>query len=125
MMTELEAKGTTLNYTIVSDSDDVLTAPDWSNSYMENNLALRLAPDFDVSPSPALVQMAEESEDAIIKRTLEIGPVLFPTTLPIGSGNEAFYYNNRFFTNTSRDDIVTSSGSDQLANTEDFHIDED
>ena len=123
LMTEFEADGTHLNYTIVSDSSDTITTPDWANSFMESNLALRLASEFEVQVSQTLAMQASKAEDIIIKRTAQLGTVLFPNTLPIGSGNETFYY-DRFFKDTSRYDLETDSG-DQLSDTEDMHIEED
>lgn len=123
MMLELDADGTKLNYTIVTDPSDIITAPDWAFSYMRANLAVRLASDFDVAASPELMTQAIKAEDVVIKRTSELGPVIFPSTLPVGSGNEGMHYNH-FFTETNRDDLETSSG-DQLSDTSDYHIQED
>lgn len=123
LMLELDADGTKLNYTVISDSSDIITAPDWSYSYMTSNLAVRLAPDFDISASAELVAQATTAELVVIKRTSEIGPVVYPNTLPIGSGNESMY-DERFFIETNKYDLETGSG-DQLSDNTDFHIQED
>jgi len=125
MMTETDAVGIALGYTIVSNPDDEITTPDWSWGAMAANLGVRFAPDFDVSPTQALAQQAHASWKIVLSRTIQLGPVNFPTTLPVGSGNQGGDSNsNRFFGDEYSDDLLTGSG-DTLADTEDINIQED
>lgn len=122
MMTELEAGGTVLGYTIVSKGSDEITTPDWSFGAIESNLGVRAAPDFDAQISGVLAASASSGLKAILKRTVQIGEVQFPTSLPTGSGNR-YFNNERFFSDGYRDDLVTGSGS-TLADLENINIEE-
>lgn len=123
MMTEIDASGTKLGYTIVSFQDDDITTPDWSYGAIRANLAIRLAPDYDTVVSPALAQQAAESWKIVLKRTVEIGETNFPDTLPVGQGNEYWNY-QRFFVDEYRNDLMTGSGG-TLADAENINIQED
>ncbi len=108
MMTELDASGTKLGYTIISSSSDEITTPDWTWGAMRSNLAIRLAPEFDAVITQALAVQASDGYNAILKRTVTIDRVQFPDTLPIGAGNEYWNY-ERFFKNDYDNDILTGS----------------
>lgn len=125
MMTEADAGGTKLGYTIVSSQADEITTPDWTFGAMESNLAVRSAPDYDAQVSQALALQANESWKIVLHRTVELGTVNFPDILPIGGGNRRNGgTTNRFFTNEYADDLITGSG-ETLADTEDLNIQED
>ncbi len=123
MMLELDASGTKLGYTVVSDSSDEITTPDWSYGAIEGQLAIRLAPEYEVSISQELAAQASASWNTVLKRTVSIGHVQFPSTLPIGSGNQ-YYYWQRFFLDGYANDLETGAGG-TLADTEDLNIQED
>lgn len=123
MMVEVDAGGTKLGYTIVSAPTDSITTPDWTYGAMESNLAVRLAPEYEIIISQALATQAHETWKIVLKRTVEIGSTVFPDTMPIGSGNEYWNY-QRFFVDTYRNDLETGAGG-TLADTEDLNIQED
>ncbi len=123
MMLEIDAAGTALNYTIVSSKTDLITTPDWTYGAMSSQLGIRIAPEYEVSVSGELATQANESWKIVLKRTEELNSVNFPTTMPIGAGNE-YWDNERFYTNEYADDLQTASGG-TLADLEDINIQED
>ncbi len=123
LMVEADAGGTKLGYTIVSSQTDEITTPDWTYGAMESNLAVRIAPEYEVTVSNELAVQASETWKIVLKRTVELGAVNYPTTLPIGSGNEYWNY-QRFFVDGFNNDLETASGG-TLADTEDLNIEED
>ncbi len=123
MMTELDASGIKLGYTIISSSTDEITTPDWTWGAIRSNLAIRLAPEYGAAISQALVTQAIDGYNTILQRTVTIERVQFPTTLPIGAGNEYWNY-ERFFTDEYYNDILTGSHQ-TLATDENINIQED
>jgi hypothetical protein len=96
MMTEWNASGIALGYTVVDDAGDVLTVSDSALGAIKYNLAMRLAPEFDAIPSQFLASAADNSFTNLLNSTIAVEPSSFPSTLPIGSGNECINY-QRFY----------------------------
>ena len=54
----------------------------------KKNLALLIAPAFQAIITPALAGLAASSLQALQASVIHIGPVAYPDTLPMGSGNQ-------------------------------------
>lgn len=96
MMTEQAADGLMLGYSVIEDKNDIVTVPDWSLRAVKTNLAILLAAEFEGQVTPELVSSATQSFTAIKNRSVEIGNVAFPDTLPVGAGNRVGADQNQF-----------------------------
>jgi hypothetical protein len=105
------SSGLNFGFTKVTNKDEVLTIPDWSEDLFISHLAIRLAPGFDVDITPGLVATASESLKVVQRRLISVPEVQFPTTLPIGSGNYD-YHTRRFFHDENENDLA--GGNNQI-----------
>ena len=96
MMLEFDVGGLRLGYSVVSSSSDLITSPDWSHAMMKSQLALRLAPEYDRTVSPALFKQAKDALRTVKKKVIRIGAVSYPSTYPIGSGNEIYTTDSQY-----------------------------
>jgi len=87
-MTMLDAKGLSLGYTKVNTVNDDITIPDGAIMGMIKNVALMLAPQYGAVVTAELMQAANEGLKAIRNLAIDLQPTKYPSTLPIGSGNE-------------------------------------
>lgn len=69
-------------------SDTVTLPPGWEDA-MAANLAIRMAPEYETSPSPAIVQMAKESLAGIKKTNATVQPRRLNTQLAAMFGPQA------------------------------------
>ena len=116
MMQMLDADGVKLGYTLVDSPNDPLTVPAGAYEGMMFGLAVRLANGFDVAVTPALAQSARDSKKVLYKLGVHINTMSFPSTLPIGSGNEGnaeLYSTQRFFPGCCED--IDRCGHDQVS----------
>lgn len=90
MMAAFDADGIPLGYTEVSDLGDTVTIPAGANDGTITQLAVRLWDQFaDGQPVPStLLARAISGKDTMRNIAFTIGASEFPSTLPIGSGNE-------------------------------------
>lgn len=112
MMAALDANGIKLGYTVVNAPNDVLTVPAGVIEGIVYNLALRLASGYDIAVSPSLAQSAADGMQVMENIGINIGKVAFPSTLPIGSGNENFagsYDSDPFYPDCCEDDSFCDS----------------
>lgn len=107
-MDGLASRGVSLGYTTVTNAADIITIPNGAIEGLVFNLALRLAPQYDIEPTPYLRESAASGLDAMRKIAISVQPTQPPCTLPIGSGNEgdANYTLNHFY--QCPDDEVTT-----------------
>ena len=87
-MTMIDASGINLGYTKVSSLSDTITIPDGAIMGMIKNVALMLAPQYSAVITPELMMAANEGLKAMRDLGVELQPTVYPSTLPIGSGNE-------------------------------------
>jgi len=87
-MLALDAEGITLGYTEVSDLGDDVTVPTGALRGIIANMAIEVAPDYNGTISPALVTAAAQGLDVMRLIGQTISPSSYPSTLPIGSGNQ-------------------------------------
>lgn len=115
LMNEFAANGIALGYTNVSAPNDVITIPDGAMNGLMFNLALSLAPTYDIVPSQDLRISASRGESAMRKLATNKVKTKFPSTLPIGSGNEGFHNcgSGHFFPGAD-DEVLTETGNSIL-----------
>lgn len=88
MMSSWSSKGIDLGYTPVTSLGDEITVPDGALEGIVLNLAIKIAPQYDVAVSMDLRINAKDAYQTIL-RIARVRPLSkFPGTLPVGSGNE-------------------------------------
>lgn len=87
-MTELDADGVSLGYTVVSSLNQTLTVPDGAINGIIKNVALSMSSQFDAVVTQELARQAANGRAVMTKLATLLSPMNFPCTLPIGSGNE-------------------------------------
>ena len=100
-MSKLAADGINLGYTIVSDLGDPITIPDGAILGMIKNVAIQIAPQYDVPISADLALAAQDGLRTMRNLGVELQEMRYPDTLPVGSGNEIFgsIEGNHFYPN--------------------------
>ena len=96
-MARLAASGVNLGYTIVTSLSDSITIPDGALDGLRAKLAISLAPMFDAIVPPDLYVAAADGERVMYSLGVTLGEMSYPSTLPIGSGNEWQGYGNSVF----------------------------
>ena len=87
LMVSFASSGLNLGYSKAEAETELFTSPDWAEDMVITHLAIRLAPGFGVTVTPALVGTAQEMMKVVVKRLTELPVVNYPNSLPIGSGN--------------------------------------
>lgn len=77
-----------LGYRKVVNPSDIITVDDQAIDGIVSNLAKRLAPQYDITVNQSLLMDARSGLLSIRKLTSQLKPMQYPSTLPIGSGNE-------------------------------------
>lgn len=90
-MLALDAEGITLGYTVVSDLGDEVTVPTGALRGIIANMAIEVAPDYNGTISPRLEAAAQQGLQVMRIIGQIMGQTAYPSTLPIGSGNEGDY----------------------------------
>ena len=112
-MTELDANGVNLGYTIVTSLSDTITIPAGAINGMIKNVAIQIAPQFDALVTPALIAAARRGLKVMTTLGLNLQPAQFPCTLPIGSGNEHDDFNENHFY-PCPDETILTEGNDNI-----------
>ncbi len=99
-MASLAAKGVNLGYTNVSNLGDTVTVPAGALTGLIANMAIQSVPYYGGVVTPELALTAREGMQAMRQLGQIITPTRFPSTLPIGSGNEdsTYGYSSHFYT---------------------------
>lgn len=87
-MLALDAEGIKLGFTEVNNLGDQVTIPIGALRGVIANMAIEVAPDYGGEVSASLTKAAEEGMRAMRRLGVRIASSRFPSTLPIGSGNE-------------------------------------
>ena len=87
-MLDLDAQGVKLGYTEINNLGETVTIPVGALRGLITNLAIEMAPDFDVQVSGTLAQIANDGLKAMRRLGVRMQRSRYPGTLPIGSGNE-------------------------------------
>lgn len=96
-MAELGARGIDIPWVPLENPTDPVYAPDGAISGIISNVAIRLAGQYDIQISESLAASAALGMDAMMMLGVNIGKQRFPSTLPIGSGNEDWLNENSHF----------------------------
>lgn len=86
-MLDLDASGVKLGYTEVNNLGDQVTVPTGALRGVIANLAIDMSPDYNGSVTPGLVRAAKEGMKTMEKLGVSLSGSVFPSTLPVGSGN--------------------------------------
>ncbi len=106
MMASFSVTGINLGYTKISNLGDTVTISDGALQAVVKNLALALQPQFGSAGDPInqlLVIQARDGMDTLRNIAVTISPSSFPSTLPVGSGNEGdnIFSNDHFYNDPS------------------------
>ena len=110
-MLDLDANGVTLGYTVVSTLGDEITIPTGALRGLIANIAIEIAPDYDGVITDGLVRAAREGLNTMRKIGKTIVPTLYPSTLPIGSGNyhDVYGWHQHFYNNELEAEILAET----------------
>jgi hypothetical protein len=111
-MLALDAEGVSLGYTEVSDLGDEVTIPTGALRGLIANMAIEVAPDYNGTVSPGLQLAANEGLKVMRLLGQRIPTSKFPSTLPIGSGNESIWpADAHFYPDSEADILAETTGS--------------
>lgn len=110
MMLSWAALGIDLGYTVVQDMGDLITVPAGALRGIKANLAIELAPKYDAAITASLVKRAKDGYEACLNLAVEIGAMVYPSTLPRGSGNSYPGYADDKFYPEQQSTILTETG---------------
>lgn len=102
MLSSWEVSGRPLGFTRVAGIADTVNVPQWAERAIKAALAVELAPSYERIISPALAVIVSDSEKALLRTILSIGPAEYPNTMPMGSGNVCGPDDRRFFPDKGR-----------------------
>lgn len=88
MMLALDARGVTLGYTKVSNLGDTVTIPDGAIEGLVFVMAVKSASGYNAIVPPTLAQNARDGLNTMRLLGQTMPESQYPSTLPIGSGNE-------------------------------------
>ena len=106
LMAAWAARGLELGYSVVSDVGDYLNVPFGAIRGIKANLALELAPKYNVPITAELVRKANDGFQACLNLAVQMSEGAFPPTLPMGSGN----YSESTFYPDNESTILTETG---------------
>ena len=107
-MASLDAMGTKLGYTNVSNPSDHITIPAGAEEGLIFNMALKVATTYDIAVSGDLAMKARDSLNVMNVIGNPPPKSSYPSNLPIGSGNYQNTFNNfNFYDGCCEDDPST------------------
>jgi len=107
-MASLDAMGTKLGYTNVSNPSDQITIPAGAEEGLIFNMALKVATTYDIAVSVDLAMKARDSLNVMNVIGNPPPKSSYPSNLPIGSGNYQNTFNNfNFYDGCCEDDPAT------------------
>ena len=120
LMAAYDAESIDLGYTVVSDLGDAITVPAGAIQPIIKNLAIELATQFDAVVPPELAVQAARGMRTLRRITRKFPVTRFPSTLPIGSGNDdGSYRYSRFYPDRQPEVLGEISGSIELEDSPD------
>ena len=109
-MTSLAASGINLGYTVVSNLSDTVTIPVGALRGLIANMAVEVAPDYSAPISEALALAAREGLTAMRMLGQTMAGSRYPSTLPVGSGNEGMWNTNNSHFYAGEEDSILAEG---------------
>ena len=115
MMAAFDADGIDLGYTEVSDFADIVTVAAGAIQGVVTNLASLLWTQYsngEMVPASLAIR-AKNDRDTLLNIAFTIGQTEYPSTLPIGSGNEgdSTYVTNHFYKDLQSTILAETNGS--------------
>lgn len=92
----------------VADSNTDLFEPDYATAALKANLATIMCGEYDIPVNQGLAVDASQSKSNLISASTNLEDIEFPSTLPVGSGNDNQYgydYNRDFFPENEDDNF--------------------
>lgn len=86
-----EANGMAMGWNDVSNPSDAMPSPPEADDAITYNLALRLAPEYQTQPSPAVIAFAAEGLRELQRDRLVEMPLTQTTDAPCGAGGRGRY----------------------------------
>ena len=113
MMAAFDADGIDLGYTEAANLNSPITVPAGAIDGMVTQLAVRLHAQFSAADplSQDLLARAVSGKKTMRNLAVRVGASEFPSTLPIGSGNEYDNNTNHFYPDLQADILAESTGS--------------
>lgn len=108
MMYSYAAKGIELGYTAVSNLGDLITVPLGAVRWMKLQLAIELAPKYNVPVTNDMMLKVRDAYKAVLNLSIDGIQSEYPFTLPTGSGND-FDTEEQFYPDYE-DTILTETG---------------
>jgi len=99
-----------LGYTVVTLPSDSITVVDEALEGIVFNLAKRLLTTYDMPLTSELSMAARDGMKTIRRITTDIQPTQFPSTLPIGSGNDLYNPVSDFFPGSEAELLTEGDG---------------
>ena len=97
-MSDLEAEGIDLGYTIVDNVADTVTVPAGAVRGIVSNMAIEMAPQFQAAITIELIEKAKAGMKTMRKLGQTLPESAYPFTLPTGSGNyDSTWDDDHFF----------------------------
>ena len=107
MMMEWDALGYHLGYLNPQTTDDEMGVPDWSQTAIWYNLAVRIAPEYGKAVEPSIEFHARNGMKSIMTKTMDPIFTVYPSILPTGAGNSGCSgYNAKFFGDRTKNDLL-------------------
>jgi len=113
-MTMLDATGISMGYTVVTTNQSPITIPAGAILPMIKCVAKQLATQFDIPVSQQMHMDARDGYQALCQIAIEIPNQNYPSTLPIGSGNEWDGHDWRKFYPETDEGILDEQGGSIL-----------
>lgn len=122
LLVELQARNIKIPMNLVSDVTAEVGNDDWTTAFLKTELAMRLAPEYSLPPSPGLIKMWRDAKRTVYSHLTDLRDISKPDILPIGSGNQdAGYGYSEFYPDAQRDVLETDS-ADILSDNESGYI---
>jgi hypothetical protein len=104
MLSAWDNDGTLKGVSPVSAAEDEVKAPRYAEGAIKAHLAMRLAGEYRVAITPAMIGDATDLMNSMLSASIDLDNVPLPATLPTGSGNDDWDYGaeREFFPQTSR-----------------------
>lgn len=114
-MLALDGEGVTLGYTVVENLGDEVTIAGGALRGLIANMAIEVSPDYNGTITPALVAAAKEGLRVMRIIGQGLSATRYPSTLPIGSGNEYYPgWSPKFYPCTEDEILAETTGAISL-----------
>ena len=107
-MTAWAEDGLNPGFTVVQDIDDETNIPSWFEGCIVAHLGIILAPSYGMPLDPRRIATAQFMLAAAEERLVSLPEAFFPSTLPVGRGNQV-YNNDYFFSKEDPDNLSTNT----------------